>query len=63
MQFYNLVTRSVYKTGDYKLDPGRHTNTYFGLTYDGGIFVVTYISYYGITLLPRNECLLPTMKL
>ena len=45
MELYNPVTRSVYTAGDYKMDPRHHTNTYFGLTYDGGIFVVTYSSY------------------
>ena len=44
MQFYNLVTRIIYKTGEYDMDPGRHTNIYFGLTCDEGIFVGTYSS-------------------
>ena len=42
MQFNNPVIRSIYTTGDYKLDPGHHTNTHFGLTYDEGMFVGTY---------------------
>ena len=42
MQFYNPVTRSVYHTGDYKLDLGHCMNTHFGLTYDRGILVGTY---------------------
>ena len=45
MHFYNTVTRRFYTNRDYKLDPGRHMNTHFSLTYNGGIFVVTYISY------------------
>ena len=46
MQFYNSVTRSVYTTGYYKLDMGRHMNTKFGLNYDVDII---YSSYYNPT--------------
>ena len=45
MAFYNPEARSIYNTSDYKIDPGRHTNTNFVLTYDEGIFVSTYSSY------------------
>ena len=45
MALYNPSTRSLYTTGQYALDPGRYTNTCFGLSYNGGIFVETYSSY------------------
>ena len=45
MMFHNTTTYSVYTTTDYSLNPGRHTNAHFGLTYNGGIFVGTYSSY------------------
>ena len=44
MDFCNPVTRSVYTTGDYTLDLGRHTKNQFGLKYDVGILLGTYSS-------------------
>ena len=46
MQFYNPVTRSINTSVYYNLDTVHHKNTHFGLTYNGGIFVATYGSYY-----------------
>ena len=46
MQFYNPSNWSIYTTGGYKLDLGIHTNKYFELTYNGGISVGSYSSYY-----------------
>ena len=45
MTLHNLVKISFYTTGDYVLNPGRHTKSHFGITWDGGIFVGTW-SYY-----------------
>ena len=43
--FYKPVTQSIYTTGECALKPECHTNTHFGLTYDGGIFFGIYSSY------------------
>ena len=45
IQFYNPVAWRVYTNGDYKLGLWHHTNTHFGLAYDGGICVGIYSSY------------------
>ena len=46
MNLYNPVTISIYTNGYYALDTGHHNHnsTTFGLTYNEGIFIGTYIS-------------------
>ena len=55
MLFYNPDIRSLYVTGEYPPNLGRHTNAHFGLKYNGGIFVGVYSSYYG----PISKLYLP----
>lgn len=38
--FYNLLICLTYMTGDYRLDPSHHTNTFFNLAYNGGYLLV-----------------------
>ena len=49
---FTTVTISVYITSDYKINLGRHINTPFGLTYQRGVLVGTYIPYLDPSLEP-----------